>query len=376
MILRVFAFFLCLTFFQRSISQYYIRGLVKDGETDQPLIGASVYINNTTKGATTDKNGQFELGPLVPGRYDVVASYVGYDPLLYSAEVKANSIRVTFKLDKKETSLREVLVLTDETRKKYLEILKKNVLGYTKAADKCKIKNLGEVQFASGQNKDEIEAFTDSELEIENPELGYSVYFQLIRFYYNKSNIQTYFVGYTRYIDRAKNEQAKKKWLKKRKEAYEGSSFHFCRSLVKKDLEQQGFTVYQLIKPKSSGDSTKGNTLVAISQDKDVKMATKITEESMIKLYSDSNYRTYELLIRDGWRIFYTKNSALKLELGKAMFIGGQPTKGTITGFKVRTEPVLISEHGLLLNPLSVFAEGMWVYERLANMLPEDYEPE
>lgn len=373
---KVYSFLLCLIFFQVSLAQLYIRGVVKDGETNLPLAGASVYINNTTKGVTTDKNGEFQLGPVVPGRYDVVASYVGYDPLLYVAEIKGNTFLITFKLDKKETSMREVLVLTDETRRKYLEILKQNVLGYTKAAGRCKIKNLSEIQFSSGQTKDEIEAFTDSELEIENPELGYTVYFQLVQFYYNKANTQSFFVGYTRYVDWAKDDQAKKKWLKKRKEAYEGSTLHFNRSLVKKDLEKQGFSVYQLIAPKSKDDSLKGKGNVIINRDRDLKMATKITEDSMIKLYSDSDYRIYELRIRDGWRIMYAKNSDLKLELTKSMIIGGQPMKGTITGLKVRLEPVLLSEHGLLLDPLSVFAEGMWAYERLANMLPEDYETE
>src|SRR6188768_4547289 len=110
---RILLLLPCFLFFQRSFSQeFYIRGRVTDGETQLLLKGASVYINNTTIGTVTNDKGNFELGPFQPGRYEVVASYVGYDALLYSAEIKTAGIRITFKLEKKEEVLREVLVLS------------------------------------------------------------------------------------------------------------------------------------------------------------------------------------------------------------------------------------------------------------------------
>ena len=126
---RIFLFFLCFLFIQNSFSQqFYIRGRVTDAETQLPLKGASVYINNTTKGSTTNDNGDFEIGPLQPGRYEVVASFVGYDALLYSAEIKSSNLRISFKVEKKEEVLREVLVLSKELRKRYLDIFKQFVI--------------------------------------------------------------------------------------------------------------------------------------------------------------------------------------------------------------------------------------------------------
>jgi uncharacterized membrane protein YvbJ len=76
MIVRSILFLLCFSFIQNSFSQqFYIRGRVTDVETQLPIKGASVYINNTTKGSTTNDNGEFEIGPLQPGRYEVVASF-------------------------------------------------------------------------------------------------------------------------------------------------------------------------------------------------------------------------------------------------------------------------------------------------------------
>ena len=78
----VLSFLYCLLILQSSSQQFYIRGRVSDVETQQPLKGASVYINNTTRGTTTNANGDFELGPFSPGRYEVIASFVGYESLL------------------------------------------------------------------------------------------------------------------------------------------------------------------------------------------------------------------------------------------------------------------------------------------------------
>ena len=375
MALRIFFFLLCLSFAKNNFSQFYIRGHVTDSENQLPLKGASVYINNTTKGTTTDDNGDFQLGPFQPGQYEVVASYVGYEALLYSAEVKTADFRIRFKLNKKELILREVLVLSSATRKQYLDLFRKYVLGVTVAADHCKVENLEDIQFTLGDTKDEILAFSEKELVIENPDLGYTLYFELVDFYYNKLTSGSYFFGYTRYVDWAKDEQAKKKWLKKRRQAYIGSTVHFFRSLVKKELTKEGFTVYHLDK----SQRLKKDTLVAKTPlqkaNAGVHVPMKAVEDSMIRLYPDSSFLIYELCLMDGWRIIYKNSTTLKTEIQRKSFMM-QPPTGTMTGLRLREAPVLITGRGMLLTPIRVYYDGVWAYERLANMLPEDYEPE
>ena len=377
MMTRIFLLLSCFLFIQNSFSQqFYIRGRVTDGETQVALKGASVYINNTTQGSITDGNGNFELGPFPPGRYEVVASYVGYDALLYSAEIKTSGIRITFKLEKKEEVLREVLVLSSELRKHYLDIFKKYVIGVSVAADHCQIKNIEEVQFASGDTKDEIVAYTEKALVIENPELGYTIHFELLQFYYNKATIGAYFFGYTRFVDWGKDEKTKKKWIRKRKQAYEGSTVHFFRSLVNKRSVKEGFTTYQLINTQKEKKDSISIKTVSPKSNPGVQIASKAIEDSMIRIYPDSVYRIYELRIHDGWRIFYNKNTDLKLEIMRKTILSGQPPAGTVSGLRLREEPVLINERGIILTPIRLFYDGIWGYERLANMLPEDYEVE
>jgi hypothetical protein len=359
--------------------QFYIRGKVIDGENDQPLRGASVYINNTTKGSVTDENGNFEIGNLQKGQYDVVASFVGYESILYTAKLTTANLHINFKLERKVTTIREVLILTDETRKHYLDILKKNILGFNDAAERCTIKNIEEVQFASGKNKDEVYAYTEKELQIENPLLGYTIYFELIDYYYNKATYASYFLGYTRYVDWGTNEKTKRKWVRKRRQAYEGSTIHFFRSLLNKQLTNEGFTVYQLIPIEKSNNNNSirvetNNTNTTVVQS--MKIGNRIVEDSMFRFYPDSLNRIYELIINNGWRINFAKNTDLKVELVRRNLLRDQPNSGTFSGLRLREEPVLLSERGILLTPLHVFYDGIWGYERLANMLPEDYEVE
>ena len=377
MMSRSVLFLLFFSFVQIGFSQqFFIRGRVTDIETQLPLKGASVYINNTTKGSITNDNGDFELGPLQPGRYEVVASFVGYDALLYSAEIKSSNLRISFKVEKKEEILREVLVLSSELRKRYLDIFKKFVIGQSVAADHCQIKNIEEVQFASGETKDEIMAYTEKALVIESPELGYTIHFDLLTFYYNKVTSGAYFYGYTRFVDWGKDEKTKKKWIRKRREAYEGSTVHFFRSLVNKQLTKEGFTVYQLLNMKKEKIDSVGFTITAPKGSQGMQMARTAIEDSMIRLYPDSVYKIYELRVNDGWRIFYEKNTNLKREITKKMIVSGQPPTGTVSGLRLREEPALINARGIILTPIRLFYDGLWGYECLANMLPEDYEVE
>ena len=255
-------------------------------------------------------------------------------------------------------------------------IIQRKALLQMKAAERCRIKNIDEVQFASGNEKDEIIAYSDKELEIENPDLGYTIYFELLDFYHNKKTLGSYFFGYTRFVDWGKDEQTKKKWIRKRSQAYDGSTVHFFRSLVNKKLEKEGFTVYQLISPQKEKRDTASLKVVTRQSTSGMKMAARAIEDSMISIYPDSVYRIYELRINDGWRIIYSKSTHLKQEVMKKNFMTGQPPTGTISGLRLREEPVLISDRGIILTPIRVFYDGIWGYERLASMLPEDYEVE
>jgi hypothetical protein len=61
-----------------------IAGIVTDQETGEPLPGANVILENTTKGASSDENGYFYILNVQPGTYSIKASVIGYEIMTVS----------------------------------------------------------------------------------------------------------------------------------------------------------------------------------------------------------------------------------------------------------------------------------------------------
>lgn len=72
-----------------------ISGKIVDAKTGETLPGATVLIEGTTKGASSDFDGNFTLGGLQPGKHTIIASYITYDnKKLVGVEVKANDVTI------------------------------------------------------------------------------------------------------------------------------------------------------------------------------------------------------------------------------------------------------------------------------------------
>ena len=106
---------------------FYIKGIVIDNETSVPLANSSVFINNSTTGTVTNSAGEFQLGPFAPGTYEVITSFVGYERLLYIADIRKASMKISFRMTRREEEMRELLILPEATRLRYLEIFRKNL---------------------------------------------------------------------------------------------------------------------------------------------------------------------------------------------------------------------------------------------------------
>jgi outer membrane receptor protein involved in Fe transport len=109
----LFLFTLSLSFIFASTGK--IAGVATDKDTDEPLIGVNVYLENTSYGSATDEDGYFVILNLTPGTYTLKASYISY------AEYTLNGVKVvadvTRKIDIALTptaiSAEEVIVAAD-----------------------------------------------------------------------------------------------------------------------------------------------------------------------------------------------------------------------------------------------------------------------
>jgi len=75
--LTVFTFFATSNVTAQSTGT--ITGTIIDGSNNETLIGVSIIIEGTSRGAATNLEGQFILRNIQPGQYTLVITYIGYD---------------------------------------------------------------------------------------------------------------------------------------------------------------------------------------------------------------------------------------------------------------------------------------------------------
>ena len=97
---KALTFFLLLQIFVSfSFAQGKVKGYVFDSETNKPLPGANVYVENLTIGSATDQNGYFEISYVPAGKIDVIASFIGYARQKKTVEmVPGAEVNLTFYL--------------------------------------------------------------------------------------------------------------------------------------------------------------------------------------------------------------------------------------------------------------------------------------
>ncbi|MCJ7801991.1 MAG: carboxypeptidase-like regulatory domain-containing protein, partial [Candidatus Marinimicrobia bacterium] len=70
-----------------------ICGNIIDAETREPIAYANIFISHSSIGGASDKNGYFELRNVPYGRYEIIASVVGYEVLKAKVGVYNDSRR-------------------------------------------------------------------------------------------------------------------------------------------------------------------------------------------------------------------------------------------------------------------------------------------
>lgn len=89
-----------------------ITGIVRDGSTQQPLIGANVIVEGTEMGAATNVEGEFVIPNVAPGIYHVRLEMIGYQPLvkLNVRVIPERGANITAELVQQALELSEVTV--------------------------------------------------------------------------------------------------------------------------------------------------------------------------------------------------------------------------------------------------------------------------
>jgi hypothetical protein len=400
---RTLLLFTCLLSSLLLAAQIEISGTVFDLDGNR-LEGASVYLNNTSIGTTTNIDGEFLL-KIPIGQYKLVVSYIGYKSERYPLDTRGYKEPITFKLIPKTNELDEIVIqrrkrMGPDRRKEFLRTFRREFLGVSKLAKKCKILNEDVIEFDYDDKTRTLEAFVNEPIQIENKSLGYTIFYDLTTFELTTKNVT--YVGNVRYFETEGSKGKKKRWKKNRKKAYRGSQVHFLRALVNNNLRQEGFLVdriqrtpnprrpsveeidkaYKIIrKAKDVRPGTYGRSPFS---DKELIEARAVMRRAQLDPYIERtikrNVKPYEFTLEyDG------KKHLMFQDFLKVLYVRELPDKNyrQRNGFtryqtslmSLNKEEVLINNIGTFGDPLDALLLGYWGFEKVGDALPLDYQP-
>lgn len=94
-----------------------ISGTVTD-QNGEPLSFATLYINGTTKGTTTNIDGQY-IFELSNGTYELIFQYIGYKKKIHEISIDDLDIKLNVVLERETFQLEEVVITADEADPAY-----------------------------------------------------------------------------------------------------------------------------------------------------------------------------------------------------------------------------------------------------------------
>jgi hypothetical protein len=399
-------FFIFLVLFTiSSFSQVVIKGTVF--QQNGPLENVAVYLNNTMLGTTTDKNGKFSIS-VKPGQYDLIISYLGFKKINYNLNTASYSKPLVFALEEDDEMLDEIIIkktVYNEEWRHNLAVFKTEFLGKTELAKDCKILNSEVLHFEYNSKTQILTAFARKPLLLKNNALGYSIIYELEHFERTKEYVT--YLGYSRYKELKGGKRKQKRWKKNRLKAYNGSPVHFFKSLLKDEFTAEGFIVNQFKRVPNPERPTEleissARELIKLHRSSQLIIPRKNTKPtnaldsawvivSKAKLPKNADYLYKSQLqkediitsINGAFKLSFENNISIvyKNELEEMGFLTRNIfSKKRASTFQTSSlipmeKNIYVDKNGVLVNPLSVFYEGYWSYEKYANSLPLDYEP-
>jgi len=383
-----------------SVAQTVISGKVLSKTDGKPIANASVFLSNATIGAKSADDGTFSLRNIKSGKYDLVVSVTAFES--YSQPIIAGNSNIKLPdiiLSPKSNVLNEVTIKVkhEPYRNRNLEWFKDEFLGTSYLAKQCNILNPDKLDLDYDDATGILTASSYDFLVIENQLLGYRIKYFLNDFTANLkvgSAKKVYYKGSVLYEEMKGTPSQEKRWLRKRQETYENSAMHFLRAAAGNYIETEGFRVFKfavyanqerpsdsiinarikLYKDSKSGrDSlsfwTKKSKLAKVIRKliqvplKDREFVRSADQQELYDLFCDSGalFVTYDKSHR-----FHTNDHMEYLE-------DYRNVDNSLVNFN--TPHALFYKNGILADPYNVLYNGVWGRNRLADLLPVDYEP-
>jgi hypothetical protein len=420
LIILLFDLFLFATLF----GQDKISGKVVS-ENNEVLVGASVFIPNTAIGTTTNSAGEFVLNNIPKGSFKLAISFVGYDVLTTNIPATERSSNYMFKLKHKIEELESVVISKYDKGgwPKWGQTFTAAFIGTSAYAENCNIINKEVIRFLYVKESNELHAYADKPLIIENRSLGYRITVELVSFTYDLLTSRVDYQMYSFFEPMQGTEEHMIAWKNNRKEAYAYSLMHFMRSLFSEELKSEGFEVrmierktnteklrvqgmykkefeivkdslnkqelrekslHRLVERRFSKDSLKYYRKVLEQDDRTQKIHDKPLPFKQFARKSDStvqlNFENYLLVTynrkKEPVEYFAFRNVNTEDHILPAIGATADTKEFPYTVlYLTQGIPIEVNENGYF-NNIDLILDGFWGWwERLGTKLPYDYNP-
>ncbi|NML67772.1 carboxypeptidase-like regulatory domain-containing protein [Hymenobacter sp. RP-2-7] len=375
-----------------------ISGTVRDSLTQQPLPFASVFVVNTTLGATTDEQGHYALPALPPGRYEVAAAFLGYRLRRQAVVVAAAPLTVNFALPPAAQALGEVVVRAHPALAADYQRFQELFLGASTFSRQCQVRNPAAAQVDYNPQTRQLTASTPTQpLVVDNPALGYQLTFYDLDFRasFADETVTVTTLSQVVFKELPGSAAQQRRWAANRLRAYQGSLLHFLRASYAGQLAEQGFELRRLQRLPNRRWAQADSALRALQatgklvNQRDLPAETwrHLSEPHTISiLYRpllplDSVRRVaadggVQLRFRDLLAVTYAQERPdANYRLPGPGFSQIRPRYQESV---LRLQPPLVAEiepNGVLTQPLAVLTEGYWGFEKMGELLPLDYQP-
>lgn len=364
-------------------SQATLRGQIRNAQDLSPLPFATVFLANTTRGATTDDQGRFVLANVPVGKSDLVVSYVGFHPFKLTIQTdEAKFYRIGLQPDAEQ--LAEVTVRArrppDKSWASNLAFFTQHFIGRSDNASQCVIQNPKVLFFR--KTDEELVARTSEPLVIENRGLGYRLKYVLREFRYVYAEDRVQYDGDAVFEPLKGTARDQQRWAENRRRAYHGSLMHFMRALHRGNLTGEGFTVVPVTEQKNRDGTQKlvglpGDTLVtvkALRGDYDVPMPTVKVKRLLDTLRSTPAHPV--VAFAGPMQVTYAREpESIGYQKTLPLAEHGHRVRPQTTLLRMTKPEVTVEPDGRFYDPHGIRSQGYWSWELIAEELPFDYEP-
>ena len=334
-----------------SFSQVIKGSVVTTAE--QPLGNVKIYIDGSQISSVTDTKGIFNISIPYIKQGNIVFQKEGYQDFVYPLQQAMNkTLKVVLE---KERLIEEVKLIgySGKDYEKHISTFLDNFLGVSREG--VSIENPKEVKFAYDKTERILRAQAKKPLIIVNKKLGYTIEYKLMTFYVDHRNGISQYTGTSFYTPVKASESKNRIYKMNRLNAYYGSVQHFFKSVFNNSVSKEGFILDRV-------KQMEGQKALALVE-RDLQ-APAYREEQDGKIYFE---------FPDILMVSYKK---YLFDISKREVVKTNSYSTLNSYVETRGLRYHITSDGNYSDPDQMLFQKSWAVDKVAKMLPLDYEPE